>query len=68
MLYKSECTREFKCDDGNTYMCHPRSCFFCDHCEDILYDFTNGPYSFLCEESEDIDQGLQGKCEKFIED
>lgn len=66
---KSKCTREFKCADGNTYMCRPKSCFFCKHCTDIFYDWTHGPYKFICDIKEDIDnKGLAGECNEFIED
>lgn len=60
--------------EGYTIYAYPKSCFFCKHCTDIFYDFTNGPYSFSC----DLDSieyipdreriGLSGKCIDFKED
>ena len=44
------------------------SCFFCDHCTDIFFDFSHGPYMFFCELDEDVDVGLSGKCKTFKED
>ena len=29
--------KEFK-GEGYTVMAHPKSCFFCKHCTDIIYD------------------------------
>lgn len=41
------------------------SCFFCDHCTDIYYDYENGPYMFICAECQETDKGLSGSCEMF---
>lgn len=46
------------------------SCMFCKHCTDMFWDYTNGPYMFMCELSEldaDTDAGYEGKCDKFEE-
>ena len=64
---KSQCTRKFECDNGRTYLCHPRSCFFCEHCVEIIWDYTNGPYMFPCDADGDTHIGLQGECDKFKE-
>ena len=66
MIDKSEMTREYRC---GTYRlkAHPHSCFFCDNCTDIFYDYTNGPYMFFCAEELDIDTGLSGSCKQFSE-
>ena len=42
------------------------SCYFCQHCTDIWFDYTNGPYMFLCLKEADTQQGIQGKCEQFL--
>lgn len=42
-------TKKFKCADGKTYKFPVKHCAFCDHCTDIFFDYTNGPYMFLCE-------------------
>ena len=39
---------KFKCDNGKTYIFPAKHCAFCEHCTDIWYDYTNGPYMFLC--------------------
>ena len=41
-------TRPFKCDNGKIYMLPKDHCAFCDNCTDIFFDYTNGPYLFLC--------------------
>jgi hypothetical protein len=57
--------RPFKCDNGHIYMAFNHSCVFCEHC-DLFWDYTNGPYMFLC----DVDgapekDGLAGDCERY---
>ena len=55
--------------------CPAKSCVFCNHCTDIYYDYSNGPYMFACELDKDksaddyfqIEKGVIGKCEYFIE-
>lgn len=58
--------KEFK-GEGYTVMAHPQSCFFCKHCAEILYDFTNGPYMFICDKEKDVDNGLKGRCGEFAD-
>ena len=41
--------KPFKCDNGCVYKVPKNHCVFCDHCTDIFYDYTNGPYMFICE-------------------
>ena len=41
-------TKEFKCENGKTYLLPENHCAFCEHCADVFYDYTNGPYMFLC--------------------
>lgn len=72
-MTKEELSRPFECEDGNIYMAHPKSCFFCDHCIDIFYD-SNGPYGFVCDINEGsgdkaynkvFNFGIRGKCTDF---
>ena len=28
---------------------HKKSCLFCSHCSDVVWDFTNGPYMITCD-------------------
>ena len=60
-------TREYECEE---YKCHahPRSCLFCDHCTDVFFDYTAGPWGFVCDISGDTDAGMFGKCENFMEE
>ena len=62
--------KEFK-GEGYIVMAHPKSCFFCEHCTDIIYDYSNGPYMFICNNninSDHIELGLKGMCNKFKEE
>ena len=40
--------REFFCSNGKIYGLPDKCCAFCANCTDIYYDYTNGPYWFLC--------------------
>ena len=61
----------FECENGKTYEAHKRSCLFCKHCTDIFYDYTNGPYMFICGFECDLDmkeakyKSFKGLCPKF---
>lgn len=46
---------------------HKNSCFFCENCTDIFYDYTNGAYAFCCEYEKDTCKGVRGRCESFVE-
>jgi len=63
---ESEFTREYECEYYRL-KAHPRSCFFCDNCTDIFFDYTNGPYMLFCSVDADIDTGMRGECGKFTE-
>ena len=59
-------------EPGFTIWAPEKSCLFCRKCDDIIWDYTNGPYSFFCEEDTDgkrdlTEQGCIGKCEYFEE-
>lgn len=50
-----------------------RACLFCKKCRDLIWDYTNGPYMFFCDEDVDgekdlTDKGAIGKCRYFEED
>lgn len=57
--------RIFKCANGLAYKCPDTACVFCDHCTDIFYDYTNGPYLMFCELPAHDCNGAG--CEDFIE-
>lgn len=40
-----------------------KCCAFCSHCSDLFYDYTNGPYLYIC----DIDNNTTswGTCADF---
>lgn len=65
---KSEMTRKFECDNGRTYLAHPKACLFCDNCTNIVFDYTNGPYMAMCDIGLPEDIGMTGKCKGFKED
>ena len=49
-----------------------RACLFCKKCSDFIWDYTNGPYMFFCDEDEDgekdlTEKGAIGKCDVFEE-
>ena len=70
MVFKSDnpkWTREYECEEYKCYA-HPRACLFCDLCTDVIFDYTNGPYMFICVKSHDTDKGMNGNCEHFKED
>lgn len=41
-------TKEFDCD-WYIMTANRRSCFGCEHCAGIFFDYTYGPYLFFCE-------------------
>ena len=59
--------RTYECE---FYRCkaHPRSCLFCDHCTDIYWDYTNGPYMVCCDIEGDTMLGSRGECGFFFEE
>lgn len=58
--------RIFKCENGKEYECPDNACVFCDHCSDIFYDYTNGPWLILCELPDYVGRIGTG-CEHFTE-
>ena len=57
-------TRDFECDNGRIYQFPARHCAFCEHCTHVLYDYSHGPYMFLC----DIGAEDYRTCGKFCEE
>ena len=53
--------KEYKCEYYSVQAAE-NSCFFCQHCTDIFFDYTNGPYMFLCDEDADTRKGCDGQC------
>lgn len=49
----NENIREYHCVDpigpGVTVRAPEKCCLFCKHCDDIWWDYTNGPYMLSCE-------------------
>jgi len=58
----------FECANGRTYQAPDKSCCFCKHCTDIFYDFTHGPYLFMCEMDRDAEKAFENKCANFEEE
>ena len=59
-------------EPGFTIWAPEKSCLFCRKCNDIIWDYTNGPYCFFCEEDTDgkkdlTERGCIGECEYFEE-
>ena len=57
--------RKYVVEPGFTIWAPEKSCLFCRKCEDIIWDYTNGPYCFSCEE--DTKSGAIGECDYFEE-
>ena len=55
---------------GITVKAPDRACLFCDHCRDILWDYSHGPYLIFCDRHEDVteEEGPQGNCPDFLEE
>ena len=64
------CTAEYTIHDiiGDiVYKVPERSCGMCEHCTDVFWDFTHGPYMFYCEKQTDVYEagGPYGNCDDF---
>ena len=60
-------SRLYECEFYSV-MAHERSCLFCEHCSDVFWDYSNGPYMFLCDAGGDTKGAMNGGCSKFIEE
>lgn len=76
-------TRERKLEDGTivkerayiihdvfgdiSYWCPEKSCVFCNHCSDVYYDYSHGPYGFACDkhDGDAVSEGCRGNCKDF---
>lgn len=58
--------REYECD-YYTVTAPAKSCLFCDHCTDIFWDFSHGPYAFICDIEDDTGMGASGECASFLD-
>ena len=61
--------REWLFDNGvatHRYLTPEKFCAYCKHCSDIIWDFSNGPYLFMCDKDFDYDEDCNG--EYFEED
>lgn len=52
--FEKECEKRglkvFKYDNGRQAVgVKPKSCLVCEHCSDVFWDYTNGPYMMICE-------------------
>lgn len=69
MSREEYCTRKWTSDAGASWWCPPKACMFCDHCTDIFWDYTNGPYMIICDiDIDPTDGGYDGTCRSFVED
>ncbi len=55
---------KFKCDNGKQYVCRSNACPFCKYCT-MVYDYTHGPYLFLCDKNGDVSKAFEGKCKLY---
>lgn len=58
----------FDCANGRTYKAPEKSCCFCKHCTDIFYDFTHGPYLFICDLNCNTETAFKDECSYFEEE
>jgi hypothetical protein len=62
----------YHCASGKDYELPEKCCAFCKHCTDIFWDYTNGPYMFLCELTPPAGTATFGDirvdCKDFIEE
>ena len=79
--YEEKDLKEYMLEDvfpncGFRILALPNTCYFCEYCTDIWWDYSNGPYMFYCEMEHDENgeivneelvakKGLYGKCELF---
>lgn len=59
--------KKFSCPEY-TVFAPEKCCLFCSYNSDVFYDYTNGPYMFLCNEGDgELVWGIK-ECSKFKED
>ena len=57
-------TTLFRCENGLYYVFPENHCVFCEQCNHMLYDYTNGPYMFTC----DLEYDSYETCNSFSYD
>ena len=62
--YVPEGFQIYETSTGRKFVGRKNGCLFCNHCSDIFYDY-NGIYALVCNTDKDIENGIQGKCEKW---
>lgn len=69
MQYKGE-TRPFELTEtGDVYKFPTTHCVFCKHCKDLFWDYTNGPYMFMCDKDCEVNMTEDScTCECFEDD
>lgn len=60
-------TRVYECEYYKVTV-PDKSCLFCSNCTDVFWDYTNGPYMFLCDVGADTEDGMRGNCISFNEE
>lgn len=56
----------WECANGRKYLVPEDACPVCEHCTDILWDFTNGPYMFFCDIPDTKPwEACKGGCPKY---
>ena len=61
-------TTLFRCENGLYYVFPENHCVFCEHCNHMLYDYTNGPYMFFCELKKEFEKESYTTCNSFSYD
>lgn len=41
--------KPFECENGLVYSIPSNHCAFCKHCSDLFWDYSSGPYMFICD-------------------
>lgn len=60
-------TKAYECDFYRA-IAPSTSCLFCEHCDDVFWDYSNGPYMFICDACADTSAGAMGSCGAFVEE
>lgn len=63
----SAVTKRYECEFYSIEV-PEKSCLFCEHCTDVFWDYTNGPYMLVCDVGADTASGARGECAAFIEE
>ena len=55
----------FECENGKKYCGRENACWFCEHLDDVIFDYTHGPYLLHCGIDKDPEIGTSGECDSF---